>query len=132
MSTYDNASTDPHHGGKIMATHTERVVAEVLAERHRQMHDEAWTPMHDDKHTDGEIARAAACYALNAACADVARNVGAMEAERGDDPSLYFVRRYWPWENAWWKPKDRRRDLIRAAALIVAEIERLDRAAGAA
>jgi hypothetical protein len=27
-----------------------------------------------------------------------------------------------------WKPEDRRRDLIRAAALLVAEIERLDRA----
>jgi hypothetical protein len=35
----------------------------------------------------------------------------------------------WPWHDDWWKPKDRRRDLIRAAALIVAEIERLDRAA---
>jgi hypothetical protein len=34
----------------------------------------------------------------------------------------------WPWADKDWKPKDRRRDLIRAAALIVAEIERLDRA----
>jgi len=32
------------------------------------------------------------------------------------------------WAREWWKPKDRRRDLIRAAALIVAEIERLDHA----
>jgi hypothetical protein len=31
----------------------------------------------------------------------------------------------------WWKPKDRRRDLVRAAALIIAEIERLDRDAEA-
>ena len=31
------------------------------------------------------------------------------------------------WSKDWWKPKDKRRDLIRAAALIVAEIERLDR-----
>jgi hypothetical protein len=37
--------------------------------------------------------------------------------------------RYWPWEDKWWKPKDRRRDLVRAGALIVAEIERLDRLA---
>jgi hypothetical protein len=35
----------------------------------------------------------------------------------------------WPWSREWWQPKDRRRDLVRAGALIVAEIERLDRAA---
>ena len=35
------------------------------------------------------------------------------------------------WDSEWWKPKDRRRDLIRAGALIVAEIERLDRNKGA-
>lgn len=29
----------------------------------------------------------------------------------------------------WWKPKDRRRNLVKAGALIVAEIERLDRLA---
>ena len=35
----------------------------------------------------------------------------------------------WPhtWDASWWKPKDRRRDLVRAGALIIAEIERLDR-----
>ncbi len=34
----------------------------------------------------------------------------------------------WPWSSKWWKPKDRRRDLVRAGALIVAEIKRLERA----
>jgi hypothetical protein len=34
----------------------------------------------------------------------------------------------WPWDRKWWKPTDRRRDLVKAAALILAEIERLDRA----
>ena len=33
----------------------------------------------------------------------------------------------WPWDSGWWKPKNRRHDLVRAAALVVAEIERLDR-----
>jgi len=33
----------------------------------------------------------------------------------------------WPWDPKWWKPKDRRRDLVRAAALIIAEIDRHDR-----
>jgi hypothetical protein len=35
----------------------------------------------------------------------------------------------WPWDLKWWKPTTPRRDLVKAAALIVAEIERLDRAA---
>jgi len=35
----------------------------------------------------------------------------------------------WTWERAWWKPTTRRRDLVKAGALILAEIERLDRAA---
>lgn len=35
----------------------------------------------------------------------------------------------WPFPPRSWKPKDRRRDLVRAAALLVAEIERLDREA---
>lgn len=34
---------------------------------------------------------------------------------------------FWPFETSWWKPKNTRSDLIRAAALIVAEIERFDR-----
>ncbi|MEB3421767.1 hypothetical protein VK682_24660 [Salipiger manganoxidans] len=35
----------------------------------------------------------------------------------------------WPWDRKWWKPTTPRRDLVKAGALIVAEIERLDRAA---
>ena len=43
------------------------------------------------------------------------------------------VPNFWPiaWEDKWWKPKNPRRDLVRAAALIIAEIERLDRKAEA-
>lgn len=104
------------------------VIADVRAERNRQINDEGWGPEHDDRHVEGELARAAACYALNASCVDVAREIGIVEAANGDEPSLYFVRRYWPWDSKWWKPKTRRHDLVRAAALIVAEIERLDRA----
>jgi hypothetical protein len=82
----------------------EHVILEIARERERQMSEEGWTPEHDDTHQDGELALAAACYASN----------------RSD---------FWPmsWNLTWWKPKDRRRNLIRAAALLVAEIERLDR-----
>ena len=33
----------------------------------------------------------------------------------------------WPWSDKWWKPKDKIRDLVRAGALIAAEIDRLQR-----
>jgi hypothetical protein len=88
------------------------VLDEIAAERARQIEAEGWTPDHDDTHVHGEMAAAAAAYAANA-------------SGRSDLDVSAFL---WPWDWAWWKPKDRRRDLIRAAALAVAEIERLDRA----
>lgn len=82
------------------------VIAEIHAERRRQIEREGWSARHDDRHHGcGELAGAAACYAV---------------------PELKD--HLWPWQDNDWKPKERRRDLIRAAALIVAEIERLDRA----
>lgn len=96
----------------------DKVIAEITAERKRQMEVEGWTPKHDDEHDDGSLARAAACYAMPG-------HVRIMPA--GGTETIRS--RVWPlsWDPDWWKPKDRRRDLIRAAALIVAEIERLDR-----
>ncbi|NPW56957.1 hypothetical protein HPR97_34090, partial [Pseudomonas aeruginosa] len=36
---------------------------------------------------------------------------------------------FWPWDEEWWKPKSARENLVRAGALVLAEIERLDRSA---
>jgi len=94
-------------------------LSDIANERQRQQQEEGWTVRHDDMHTHGELARAAACYALHTTAAG--------------DPSpseiVFVCNQYWPWDYHWWKPRDARRDLIRAAALILAEIERLDRAA---
>jgi hypothetical protein len=35
----------------------------------------------------------------------------------------------WPWDRAYWKPRGPRNNLVKAGALILAEIERIDRAA---
>lgn len=83
---------------------------DVLAERQRQVSAEGWTPEHDDEHGDGSMALAASCYAC---------------ASAGFDDAA----RDWPWSDDWFKPSSPRRDLIKAGALILAEIERLDRAA---
>src|ERR1044072_8991586 len=92
------------------------VIDEIAAERRRQIEVGGWTAEHDDGHSNAEMASAAICYAtphrplswFGAGLAPVA----------------------WPWHWSWWKSTDRRRDLIKAGALIVAEIERLGRAGG--
>lgn len=89
-------------------------IIDVVAERQRQISAEGWTPEHDDGHASGSIAHAAGCYALN----------GHDEfCEPGYAPE------YWPWEFSDWKPTSPRRNLVKAGALILAEIERIDRAA---
>ncbi len=90
---------------------------DVLAERNRQITAEGWTPEHDDQHGNGQMAVAAGYYAL--ACGwPHERDIGI-----GHKPA------YWPWHATWWKPAGQRRNLVKAGALILAEIERLDRAA---
>ena len=91
----------------------------IAAERQRQVTEEGCTPEHDDSvHMDGALAKAAASYALAAHF----REMGF--ADR------YSVPEAWPWRLVWWKPSpdDRTRELVKAGALIVAEIERLQRA----
>ena len=101
------------------------VIYEITLECQRQIHKEGWTVAHDDEHTDGSLARAAACYAAQASAMQRAQDDVDLATYRGiDSPRGTFG---WPWAAKWWKPKDPRRDLIRAAALIVAEVERLDR-----
>jgi len=82
---------------------------DVLAERLRQQRAENWLFVNDDAYTTGELAWAAVSYAAPEPV-----------THDGNDP--------WPWDPRWNKcGKDRRRDLVKAGALILAEIERLDR-----
>ncbi|HIB1437201.1 TPA: hypothetical protein ACWV5P_002584 [Salmonella enterica subsp. enterica serovar Muenchen] len=80
--------------------------ADVLAERQRQINVKGWTPEHDDTYTCGELAAAAISY------------IEPMEAEN-----------YWPadWHDDSFRPSDERRNIVKATALLLAELERLDR-----
>lgn len=95
----------------------------IAAERQRQIAEEGWTPQHDAGHNDGDLACAAACYAVGEPIF-----IQRLYCVGGDDrlPHIEFVN-VWPFEDAWWKPKDRLRNLVRAGALIAAEIDRLQR-----
>lgn len=91
---------------------------DVLVERRRQKSEEGWTLEHDDEHVNGEMASAAAAYAIGG-------NTGIAPATIRD----HLHAALWPWSPEWWKPRSNRRNLVRAAALIIAEIERIDRKA---
>lgn len=79
---------------------------DVIAERQRQISVKGWTPEHDDTYIGCELAAAAISY------------IEPVEAEN-----------YWPadWHDGSFRPSDYRRNLVKATALLVAELERLDR-----
>lgn len=87
-----------------------RTGADLIAtERMRQITEEGWTAEHDDEHTKSELLAAAMCYANTEGFTD------------SPPPA-------WPWSEGWWKPTGSRvRDLVKAGALIAAEIDRLQR-----
>jgi hypothetical protein len=99
-----------------------QALADVAAERRRHIETEGWDATHDDEHKDGSLALAAGSYCESAARPKLlARKPGC----------AFAIPKLWPlsWSRDWWKPKSPREDLVRAGALIIAEIERLDRAA---
>lgn len=99
---------------------------DVLAERRRQVEKEGWDTAHDDKHTSGSLALAAASYAAYAG-AEALRADTQPQKSRASEYQFVASQILWPFDREWWKPKDPRRDLVRAAALLIAEIERIDR-----
>lgn len=106
-----NASA-PYERWKSLPAPLTNAATSMLQERRRQVEKEGYDPSHDDDHESGVLAAAAGCYLLYS---DAYPNAG-------EPPHA------WPWEDHWWKPKDFRRDLERAGALILAELERMDRA----
>jgi hypothetical protein len=109
-------------------------IDDVAAERKRQVEQEGWTADHDDSHEDGAMAMAACCYAAP-------QLLYVMD----DRANAVIFKDPWPWDDRWDKRPyngnvvipneranygDRRRMLVKATALLVAEIERLDRRRG--
>lgn len=92
-------------------------IERITAERQRQIEKEGWTPEHDALHSNGELARAAAAYA-----------VPSSEGKYSDD--LRFILFPREWHPSWWKPspENRIRELEKAGALIAAEIDRIQAA----
>lgn len=98
----------------------------VLAERRRQVEREGWSAAHDDEHDGRELMKAAMCYLLNAT-GELFTWTNRRERDGTGRRVVARVPMGWPWDSRWWKPKDKRRDLERAGALMLAEAERLRR-----
>jgi hypothetical protein len=89
----------------------------ISGERERQLSGEGWTGAHDDEYTHGELIDAAYCYLTPPEWRDEA------SLTPGGVPSA------WPFSPERWKPtpEDRERELVKAGALIAAEIDRMRR-----
>jgi hypothetical protein len=116
MHTDTTTAAPPLHAWSSQAA------LDVLAERRRQIEAEGYDPAHDDEHVNDEIAAMAAYYAMP----EAARAWPANETGYGDNWGAAIIPHGWHMP----RPCDRRRELVKAAALLLAEIERLDRAAG--
>jgi hypothetical protein len=114
---------DPQRKKESKMTGVER----IAAERERQVSVEGWTPEHDDAHDGGVLAAAASTYTL-LACDMLHDEYRPLQFERKQD---LRSREGWPFDIDWWKPStDPIRNLVKAGALIAAEIDRLQRKVG--
>jgi hypothetical protein len=84
----------------------DKIISEVAAERRRQTTELGWTPEHDDQHDNDQIIYAALDYMM---------------------PSRKLAPNSWAYNAKVVRRIPRRAELIKACALLVAEIERLDR-----
>jgi hypothetical protein len=94
----------------------------IAVERERQIIREGYDERHDAHHQLGELSMAGAAYAgvASAQCrgASAEEFPADMMTSEGD----------WPWDEEFWKPSDDPiRNLVKAGALIAAEIDRLQR-----
>lgn len=96
--------------GRLNEAHFQNAIQEVVKERLRQVLAEGFDVAHDDTNDQGELAAAAAVYALP-------------DEDRTED----MIHALWPFSESWLKSTTRQRDLVKAAALILAELERLSR-----
>ena len=97
-----------------------RAIDDVKSERSRQIVAEGFSNEHDDGHTEGELLGAAAAYCIESLLCILPEDEKTSEGLKGISKVL------WPWEGGA-KTSSYRRNLIKAAALLIAEVERIDR-----
>ncbi|NJB80343.1 hypothetical protein [Xanthomonas arboricola] len=96
-------------------------VQAIAEERARQVQVEGMTPEGDAGYRYGQLAWAAVAYMQLSAME--LRDGGRAHIATASPPAC------WPWDASWWKPRDVRRDLVRAGALIAAQLDAIDQQA---
>lgn len=93
----------------------------ITEERKRQIEKEGWSESHDAEHSDMSLAVAGASYALHAASAHTGEHFS------WGDIFRECALKVWPFDREWFKPtpEDPIRQLVKAGALIAAEIDRI-------
>lgn len=90
----------------------------IADERARQISEEQWSEVHDDSHAAGDLRDAAEAYLR-----ELRYRIDHRDGVVGRIPAAP-----WPWDDQYWKPThDAVRQLVKAGALIAAEIDRLNR-----
>ena len=99
----------------------------IQEERERQISAEGWTPEHDAEHENGDMISAAIGYLIFAWWKIVGKACGWTRSM----VDQIIGEQWWPWDSTWWKPseEDQIRNLVKAGALIAAEVDRLQREA---
>ena len=101
---------------------TSDILELIRQERERQI-AKGFSLEHDDKETNGELARAACIYAMP----QDLRQFDFFDFSKPQHRILNIQKKVWPYKEAFNSSYDRITELTKAAALIVAEIERLTR-----
>lgn len=90
-------------------------IEQIAEERKRQIEKEGWSLEHDKMYKDEEMIHAAVCYCHSS-----------VNCRYYPDDPRNEVPISWPWSDTWWKPTgDPVKDLVKAGALLAAEIDRL-------
>lgn len=121
----------------------------IAEERQRQVEVEGWTAEHDAEHENYQLSAAAACYVA----ANISKRLESINRTNQSPLAEFKIYDFgeldlmvnsgdrgdrrirkagwkngWPWERKWWKPSNEPiKNLIKAGALIAAEIDRLQK-----
>lgn len=99
-------------------------IASVLRERLEQVERHGYSPAHDAEHEEAQIGQGALAYV----CAGLAIEMGdTFEGEEAARSAAYLdgAVGIWPWESELFRPTDYATCLVKAAAMLIAELDRV-------
>lgn len=115
---------------KLVNKYISQGMFDVVSERISQEVENHYSEESDDHQNQLQLLIAAVSYCLYPPDNDLERNAMTTffyPATESTGDIKRVSEQLWPWDSNTFKPRDRRNNLVRAAALIMAEIDRMDR-----